>query len=153
MAAEPLAAGDAFVLDASVTATWLLPDEHTDASRRLFAGVRSGDVELHAPDLWLVECGNIIVNAVRRKRTTAANALALWQVLDSVRTRCELYRPEPPQVRAALALALERNLSLYDATYLWLAQSLSLPLLTEDALLARAAKAQGVVVVSMGSVA
>ena len=98
MAAEPLAAGDAFVLDASVTATWLLPDEHTDASRRLFAGVRSGDVELHAPDLWLVECGNIIVNAVRRKRTTAANALALWQVLDSVRTRCELYRPEPPQV-------------------------------------------------------
>lgn len=149
MASEPRAAGDAFVLDASVTATWLLPDEHTDASRRLFAGVRAGQVELHAPDLWLVGCGNIIVNAVRRKRTSAANALALWQVLDSVRTRCELYRPEPTQVRAALALALDRNLSLYDATYLWLAQSLSLPLLTQDATLARAAKAQGVTAVAM----
>lgn len=153
MASEPSAGGDAFVLDASVTATWLLPDEHTEASRRLFASVRSGHVELHAPDLWLVECGNIIVNAVRRKRTTPANALALWQVLDSVRTRCELYRPEPPQVRAALALALERNLSLYDATYLWLAQSLSLPLLTQDAALARAAKAHGVAVLSLESVA
>jgi predicted nucleic acid-binding protein len=153
VASDPSAAGDAFVLDASVTATWLLPDEHTDASRRLFAGVRSGNVELHAPDLWLVECGNIIVNAVRRKRTTAANALALWQVLDSVRTRCQLYQPEPPQVRAALALALERKLSLYDATYLWLALSLSLPLLTQDSLLARAAKAQGVVVVSLESFA
>jgi predicted nucleic acid-binding protein len=141
--------GDAFVLDASVTATWLLPDEHTDASRRLFAGVRAGAVELHAPDLWLVECGNIIVNAVRRKRTSAATAMALWQVLDGVRTRCELYRLEPPQVRAALALALERELSLYDATYLWLAQSLSLPLLTQNAALARAAKAQGVAVTSL----
>ena len=43
---------DALVLDASVTATWLLPDEHDDASRRAYARLRRGAVEAHAPELW-----------------------------------------------------------------------------------------------------
>ena len=131
-------ASEAFVLDASVTATWLLPDEHTDASARAFARIRSGLVDVQAPDLWLFECANIIANSVRRKRVAAADAMLVWSVLDAVRSRVELVRLEPGQVRACLALSIELGLTVYDATYLWLASSLGLPLLTHDAALAKA---------------
>jgi predicted nucleic acid-binding protein len=52
--------------------------------------------------------------------------------------------PEPAQARAALVLAIDHGLSLYDAAYLWLAMSLQLPLLTADARLARVAGANAV---------
>jgi len=136
--------GAAFVLDASVTAAWLLPDEHTEAARRAYARLRAAVVEAHAPDLWLWECGNIIANAVRRGRLSADDALLTWSVLDAVRTRVELQGFEPGQVRACLALGLDHGLSIYDASYLWLAVSRRLPLLTHDERLAGAAARCGV---------
>jgi predicted nucleic acid-binding protein len=145
-------AADAFVLDASVTASWLLPDEHTEASRRVYARVRGSTVDVHAPDLWLLECGNIIANSVRRKRVTPADAMLLWSVLDAVRTRVEVATLEPAQVRACLVLALDDGLSIYDASYLWLAMSLKLPLLTSDNVLAKAAKKHSVDVLTLESV-
>src|SRR5512138_3376209 len=142
---------DAFVLDASVTASWLLPDGHTDASRRVYARVRGSTVDAHAPDLWLWECGNIIANSVRRQRVTPSDATLMWSVLDAVRTRVELAALEPAQVRACLVLALDLGLSIYDAAYLWLAMSLKLPLLTHDETLAAAAAKQSVDVLRLES--
>lgn len=142
---------DAFVLDASVTASWLLPDEHTPASRRVYGLVRKGTVEVHAPELWLWECGNIIANGVKRARVSAGDAMLLWSVLDAVRTRVELAVLEPAQARACLVLALDHALSMYDAAYLWLAMSLKLPLLTHDPKLAAAAERQKVSVLRLES--
>ncbi|HKX41130.1 MAG TPA: type II toxin-antitoxin system VapC family toxin [Burkholderiaceae bacterium] len=129
----------AVVIDASVTATWLLPDERSESAERVYVRVRLGEIELHAPELWLWECGNIIANSVKRSRMTPADAMLTWSVLDAVRSRVDLASPEPAQVRAALTLALDHALSLYDAAYLWLARSLKLPLLTHDRQLAAAA--------------
>ncbi len=140
---------DAVVIDASVTASWLLPDEHTAASRQVYAKLRASTVDVHAPDLWLWECGNIIANGVKRGRVSAADAMLLWSVLDVVRTRVELAELEPAQVRACLVLGIDRGLSIFDAAYLWLAMSLKLPLLTHDDRLARAAAAQNVKVLRM----
>jgi predicted nucleic acid-binding protein len=139
----------AVVIDASVTASWLLPDEHTEASRQMYARLRASTVDVHAPDLWLWECGNIIANGVKRGRVSAADALLLWSVLDAVRTRIELAQLAPAQVRACLELGIDRSLSIYDAAYLWLAMSLKLPLLTHDDRLARAAVAHNVKVLRM----
>ena len=133
----------AFVLDASVTAAWLLPDEHTPAARRAYARLRAAVVEAHAPELWLWECGNLIANAVRRRRMSADDALLTWSVLDAVRTRVELALYEPAQARACLVLGLDHGLSIFDASYLWLALSRRLPLLTHDDALAAAARAAG----------
>lgn len=133
----------AYVLDASVTATWLLPDEHTDAAARAYARLRGALVQAYAPELWLWECGNIIANAVRRQRLSAEDGLLTWSVLDAVRTRVELALFEPAQVRACLTLGFDHGLSIYDAAYLWLALSRKLPLLTHDDHLAAAARAAG----------
>ena len=143
---------DAFVLDASITATWLLPDEHSAASRALYSRLRGGVLDVHVPDIWLAECGNIIASAVKRQRAAAADASALWGVLDSIRLRVERFELDAAQWRAALALAVEQRLSLYDASYLWLAASLQLPLCTDDARLGEAAVALGVPVLTVNRV-
>ena len=143
----------AVVLDASVAAAWLLPDEASEASRKVYVRVRRGSLVLHAPELWLWECGNIIASGTKRRRLTPEDALLTWSVLDAIRVRVELATPAPAQVRAALVLALDHGLSLYDAAYLWLASSLRLPLLTADRTLGRAAHAAAVEVVDMEAVA
>lgn len=135
---------DAVVIDASVTAAWLLPDEHDAAAAEVYALVRSSTIDVHAPESWLWQCGDIIANAVRRRRVSADDAMLMWSVLDAVRTRVELATPEPNQVRACLALAVDQSLTLHDAAYLWLALSLKLPLLTHDERLAAAAARQSV---------
>jgi predicted nucleic acid-binding protein len=142
---------EAFVLDASVMAGWLLPDEHTPASRRAYAKLRANTVDAHAPELWLWECGNIIANGVKRARVTPADGMLLWSVLDAVRSRVELATLEPAQVRACLVLAVDEALSIYDAAYLWLAMSLKLPLLTHDERLGRAASRHAVAVLTVES--
>ena len=143
----------AVVLDASVAAAWLLPDEASEASRRVYVRTRRGSLVLHAPELWLWECGNIIASGVKRRRLSPEDALLTWSVLDAIRVRVELANPAPAQVRAALVLALDHSLSLYDAAYLWLAKSLRLPLLTADRALCRAAEAAAVDVVDMEALA
>ncbi len=127
------------VLDASVTAAWLLPDEASDASRIAYARLRKGLLDVHVPQLWLWECANIIANAVKRSRLSAPDALLTWSVLDAIRARVEMADDKPSQVHAALELALDHSLSVYDAAYLWLASASSLPLLTHDRLMGAAA--------------
>ena len=143
----------AVVLDASVAAAWLLPDQASEASRSVYVRSRRGSLELHAPELWLWECGNIVAGAVRRQRLGADDALLTWSVLDAIRVRVEFTAPAPAQARAALVLGLDLGLSLYDAVYLWLAKSLRLPLLTIDAAMAKAARSADVTVVDMAALA
>ena len=134
----------AAVLDASITAPWFLPDEASESSDGAYALMRRGSLVFHAPELWLWECGNIIASAVKRRRLTNDDALLAWSAVDSIRTRVVFAEPQPGHVAAALSLALEHGLSVYDAAYLRLASSLALPLLTADRALARAASAHGV---------
>jgi predicted nucleic acid-binding protein len=131
---------DAVILDASVTAAWLLPDESGPAAERAYVRLRTQALQAHAPRLWLWECANVLANAVKRQRLAPADLAPAWALLDAVRTRVELIELDPGQVRAALQLGVDEALSAYDAAYLWLALSLRLPLLTHDERLAAAAE-------------
>jgi hypothetical protein len=53
-------------------------------------------------------------------------------VLEAIRHRVELHDLAPAQHKAVLDVALDTGLPTYDAAYLWLAQSLRLPLATFD---------------------
>ncbi|TFZ00891.1 PIN domain-containing protein [Ramlibacter henchirensis] len=141
----------AFVLDASVTAAWLLPDEASEHTRRLYALIRRDEVDPQAPNLWQWECANIIANGVRRGRIPTSSVEGLWSVLEAVRHRVELHELAPAQHKASLAVALDAGLSAYDAGYMWLARSLNLPLLTFDRRLSEAAPACGVRLLDIAS--
>ncbi|MGQ0710873.1 MAG: type II toxin-antitoxin system VapC family toxin [Rhodoferax sp.] len=122
----------AFVLDASVTAAWLLPDDASAHTRRLYACIRRDEVEPQAPNLWQWECSNLIASGVHSGRIPLAAVEGLWSVLDAIRHRVELHELAPAQHKAVLDVALETGLPSLDAAYLWLARSLRLPLATFD---------------------
>lgn len=140
---------EAFVLDTSVTAAWLLPDAHSAAADRLYAKLRASMVDAHAPEHWLWECADLIAEGVRQGRVAPQDGALVWSVLDAVRTRVELASLQPAQLRACLVLAFDHGLSIKSAAYLWLAMSLKLPLLTHDPALAAAARAQSVAVLAV----
>jgi predicted nucleic acid-binding protein len=141
----------AFVLDASVTAAWLLPDEANEHTRRLYALIRRDEVEPQAPNLWQWECTNIIANGVRRGRIPQAAVEGSGSVLEAVRHRVELHELAPPQHKASLGIALDAGLSAYDAGYLWLARSLNLPLATFDKRLSEAATRSGIGILDLST--
>jgi len=134
----------AFVMDASVTAAWLLPDQSSEHTRRLYAAIRRDEVEPQAPNAWQWECANILANGVRSGRIPSSAVEGLWSVLDAIRHRVELHDLAPAQHKAVLAVAIDAGVSLYDAGYLWLARSLDLPLATFDPQLIQAAPQAGV---------
>ena len=134
----------AFVIDASVTAAWLLPDMASEHTRKLYAAIRRDEVEPQAPNAWQWECANILANGVRSGRIPSYSVEGLWSVLDAIRHRVELHELAPAQHKAVLAVAIDAGISLYDAGYLWLAKSLNLPLATFDEQLIQAAPQAGV---------
>ncbi|WP_422097108.1 type II toxin-antitoxin system VapC family toxin [Variovorax sp.] len=134
----------AFVMDASVTAAWLLPDHANEHTRRLYAAIRRDEVEPQAPNAWQWECANVIANGVRSGRIPSSAVEGLWSVLDAIRHRVELHELAPAQHKAVLAVAIDAGVSLYAAGYLWLARSLGLPLATFDGQLIQAAPQAGV---------
>lgn len=141
----------AFVLDASVTAAWLLPDAASEHTRRLYTLIRRDEVEPQAPNLWQWECSNLISSGVHSGRIPPASVEGLWGVLEAIRHRVELHELAPAQHKAVLDVALDTGLPTFDAAYLWLARSLRLPLATFDSAQAAAANRSGVPLLDLSS--
>src|ERR1035441_2156501 len=133
----------AFVLDASITACWAFDDEdHPDAS---LAFDRMRAEEVVVPSLWWFQVRNILI-VNERRRMTESNTASFLLNLSLLRIRVD----RSPDENAVLRLARTHRLSVYDASYLELAQRESLPLATLDADLRRAAAGEGVAPVSSG---
>jgi predicted nucleic acid-binding protein len=131
------------VLDCSVTLSWYFEDEQTPVSRAILQRVVERDAVV--PPLWRYEVANGLQTAVRRRRVSADfrdETLADLADLDIVPDA-----DSDGQVWAATVRLAERHgLSVYDAAYLELAQRRRLELATFDGTLARAARAENVVV-------
>jgi predicted nucleic acid-binding protein len=130
----------AFVLDASVTASWFLaepPHPHVTIAER-----RMNTESATSPTLWWYETRNILIVAERRKRLTAADVdLALNRlILLSVQL-------ETPDAQMSFVIARRHGLSFYDATYVELALRRGLELATRDMAMAMAAQSEGVALI------
>jgi predicted nucleic acid-binding protein len=128
----------AFVVDASVVAGWLLPDERTDVADALALRLRSEDAL--APDLFWHEARSLLVTALKRNRI---NEAAVYISLDRLAT-IPLRNAGPSDAMTATRLAIKHALSAYDAAYLDLALRERLPLASLDKKLAAAARAENV---------
>lgn len=131
----------AFVVDASVSAAWLLPDEANHFTEAALQATAETDVWV--PALWLLEIGNLLLSAQRRKRIGDAKRRELVLAASALRLRVDR---EAVSMTDIDAIASAFALSAYDAVYLELARRRSLPLATQDAGLLRALKAAGVAV-------
>jgi len=131
-----------WVLDSSIALALALPDEISEHADHFFSRMTSGSV-LWVPALWWYEMANALIGAQRRKRLTERDRMRL----------IELYRMLPIRTDTALdsdamyrfhTLAMEHELSAYDAAYLGLAQRKGLGLATLDQRLHSAALRAGV---------
>jgi predicted nucleic acid-binding protein len=127
-----------FVIDASVAATWLLPDEEHATADYAFARLATDSALV--PSLWWFEIRNILIVCERRGRIDSGltnRALASLAVLPIV--------PDSATDQGTLLrLARSYRLTVYDAAYLELAQRHDAPLATLDTELITAAQAEAV---------
>ena len=91
--------------------------------------------QLFVPDLFFVECTNILWKYVRRFGYPPQSAQQ--DAADLVRLPVQVV-PTVALAESALKIALEHGLTAYDASYVALADELALPLVTADERLVRA---------------
>ena len=130
-----------FVVDASVAACWLLPDETDHRADAAFDRFPT-DPAL-APSLWWFEMRNIFLLSERRGRLNSARTEQLFSLLNKMPIEIDRH----PNETEMMTLARRHKLTAYDAAYLELALRQHLPLATLDSALMRAAKAEGVEVI------
>ncbi len=118
------------VVDTSVGIKMFVVEPLSDRADALFAHLTANPAaQFYVPDLFFVECANILWKYVRRYGYDAADALRdLGDLADlalrSVSTGDLMSR--------ALELALAHDITAYDACYAALAECLDLPLITAD---------------------
>ncbi len=136
----------AFVLDASVTLSWLLSDaspaERAYAAKVLEA-MKSPDQGAEVPATWSLEIANVIARAEARGLLSEAQSEAFLTMLADTRIRTD-GATAARALTDTLSLARRHRLSSYDASYLDLALRTGLPLATLDADLDKAARKAGV---------
>ncbi len=130
------------VLDASVAASWVLPDEVSAQGALLMGKAASGGAI--APFHYPAEIANVVLTAHRRGRVADDELSTVRAILDSVNIEID-EAGRPHLWTDAYRLAQTHRLSLYDALYLELSVRLSLPLATFDQSLRIAAEREGVV--------
>jgi predicted nucleic acid-binding protein len=133
-----------FVLDASVALSWFVDNPVPETARKARDLILSGKTAL-VPALWIFEMANGFVTAGRRKVLTLVEASACCDELEILlgsSLEVALRHPKT-QVRDLAASANRHSLTGYDASYLELALSENLPLVTLDKSLLAAAKKAG----------
>ncbi len=129
------------VVDASVCMSWIATDERDDYADAVLRSCASDRVVV--PGLWYWEMANALLVAERRGRLADAE-ITFETFVRRVPIESRVASDRVTVGRAELALSKRYALSVYDAAYLALAKSESLPLATLDRQLFRAAEREGV---------
>ena len=115
-----------FVLDASISASWFLPDEVSPLSVHVAALLEQNTALV--PTLWRYEMVNIILTNLRRGRLQEENALSAFTAFNALSvTECPAGNS-----KAIAILARKHDLTGYDAAYLELAVREDATLYTSD---------------------
>ena len=129
------------VVDASVGIKLFLIEPLADRADALFASLAvTPPARLYVPDLFFIECTNVLWKYVRRFGYSPG--AAQQDVADLVRLSLHV-ASTAILAEDALSLALEYGLTAYDGAYVALADMLSLPLVTADEALIRRLEGTG----------
>lgn len=127
-----------FVVDCSVAARWLLPDEATPYTEAVFDLLATQDAVV--PALLLSEFANVFLKLSRQRKLTADQAAGAVERCAQLGLEIDRQTPDPARL---FALATQYGLSAYDATYLELALRRGVPLACWDGGLKAAAEKAG----------
>ena len=130
-----------WIIDASITINWLLDDEQ-DRQHSIAIFQSLGERHIIVPSLWVYEVANVLLVAHRRQRLTAERLQQFLTTLSELEP--QLHAPEFSLASRLSKLALQHQLTVYDAAYLDLGLRTGLPIATIDKALIRAMEAVGV---------
>lgn len=126
-----------FVLDASVALGWLVDDPPSVYALRIQRLMIGGSLPV-VPVHWHLEIANALLMAERRKilRRKVADAL------DDIAALLAFIEADslPDQIGVLVGIGQRQRLTAYDAAYVALAARRNLPLATQDAAMASAAR-------------
>lgn len=131
----------AFVADASVAIAWVHPAQATAESDALLEAMAEGAL-LDVPALWPIEVANALTVLVRRRKLAAADRDTALGWFRGLAVRIDHEAASLAFSRLA-DLAMQYQVSIYDAAYLELAERRRLPLACLDGPLKKAAAAAG----------
>ncbi|PSB18387.1 twitching motility protein PilT [filamentous cyanobacterium CCP2] len=117
------------VVDASVGIKKFIIEPLTPKVDQLFAHLNDPNTELYVPDLFYIECTNIIWKYIRAGLYNSAEAQANLADLKLLRIAST---PTVDLILEALPLSVTHGISAYDACYVALSQQNNVPLLTQD---------------------
>lgn len=126
-----MTAAKAVVLDASVFVRSAV--ETSTRARVWLDAIEADELDGHVPELVHAEVGNSLAKYVRAGRMSVDDAAVVLESVAALPLREHRLRELVP---AALALALETGLSVYDCCYAALAEALEIRLVTADRRLA-----------------
>jgi predicted nucleic acid-binding protein len=128
---------ETLVIDCSIAAKWVLHEAGHIQALDLLQEERAGKVALTAPDLLLVEFASLIAKRTRRKQISPDTAQDSFRLMQQA---APMLFATQPLLEAALKLAVDHQLSLWDSVYVALAIALDCPFITADERLFRSGR-------------
>ena len=116
------------VIDSSVSVKWInsQDEKYLDKADQVLTATRDGKVELLAPELSKYEIGNVLW----KKRMELPSALSSLTCYYSIPINFISWNPE--LAGKSMEIAIENEITYYDACFLALADKFNAPLLTDN---------------------
>ena len=114
------------LLDTSVAVKWFVTEEDSQRPLDLQQAHIRDDLQLHAPDILLMESANAL-------RYAGLSEERILQNLETVPALgVEIIPFSFDVLNSAVSLSLQHDVTVYDAYFLALAQTMEIPLITAD---------------------
>lgn len=125
------------IIDASVAAKWLLPDEQEGIALKIKNDFKHRNVYINVPITIFLEINNLLKSAYKSKRINYKQAINLNKRFLDLEF---VVHSQKDLMKMTLQLATSLDISSYDASYIALAQALKSPFYTADKALIQKAK-------------
>ncbi len=119
------------VIDASVAAKWVLPEEPLqEEARALEEKIVFGEVKAYAPDLFSYEIASVMLKAVRRGVLKIEDGVEALNAIGEL--GIHIHAADWNDQAEILKIAAATKLTIYDAAYLHLSRKINGKLVTAD---------------------
>lgn len=114
-----------------MVAKWMLPGEpYQQEAIRLKDDHVSGVAELSAPSFMIEEVANTVWKATKLDKISVKNGQKALTALNGL--NIELHQLDWAEMSEGLSIACDLNLTMYDLSYLLLADKMDVPVVTAD---------------------
>ena len=117
------------ILDSSVIAKWFFPEESGQLALKIKDDFTANVTSISAPLLLYWEINNLLKTATKRSRITAKSAVSVYEAF--LKLNFIVYSSEELMAKT-LKIAIQFDISSYDASYVALAEYLQKPFFTAD---------------------